>query len=488
MIELLAGQAELRGRPRLVATRVAQGAGDQRPFHRAHLHRRHLHRLAGRCNRQVLGRDEAAVGEDRGPLEHVAQLPHVARPAVREQRRLGLVGDAGRCAAERAAEFIEELRGERDDVFGSLPQRRQVDVEHLQAVEQVLAEVAALHGGAQVAIGRGNDPHVRLHRSGAAEPGELPLLQHAQQLDLRRRRHLAHLVEQQHAAGRHLDLAGLALVRAREGAALVPEQFRLEQVFRQRRAVDGDERAGAPRRDAMDVARDHLLAGARFASDQHRRVGCGHLRRAAQHLRPGRRLPHHVGVAGTGVEGLGKRLHPGLQPLRARPRDGRFVRGCRQLFVRHAERDVQGDVAGQGHVGLRVGMRTLGPEVQYEPLVGGTDENAERRPVPRLDHPGAVVGRLDGGRLRRGGHQVVDDLEPPVLQAADLLAADPHEEWPVVVRECVCHEGPLLVVQRHRQAVVRQRRLHQRRHLWEHVTDVEDRPDGAEQRFGHLGR
>ena len=83
-----------------------------------------------------------------------------------------------------------------------------------------------------------------------AEPLELALLQHAQELRLRREAHLADLVEEQHAAGRQLDLARLGLLRARERAALVAEQLRLEQLLRQRGAVQRDERSLASARDA----------------------------------------------------------------------------------------------------------------------------------------------------------------------------------------------------------------------------------------------
>ena len=85
----------------------------------------------------------------------------------------------------------------------------------------------------------------------AAEPLELALLQHAQELRLRRQAHLADLVEEQHAAGGQLDLARLGLLRAGERAALVAEELRLEQLLGQRRAVQRDERP-APARARRD--------------------------------------------------------------------------------------------------------------------------------------------------------------------------------------------------------------------------------------------
>ena len=81
----------------------------------------------------------------------------------------------------------------------------------------------------------------------AAEPLELALLQHAQELRLRGQAHLADLVEEQHAARRQLDLPGLGLLRAGERAALVAEQLRLEQLLGQRGAVQRDERPGLAR-------------------------------------------------------------------------------------------------------------------------------------------------------------------------------------------------------------------------------------------------
>ena len=119
------------------------------------------------------------------------------------------------------------------------------DVEDLQPVEQILAKVAALDRLPQVAVGRRDHPDVRLQHAGAAEALELALLQHAQELGLRRQAHLADLVEEQHAAGGQLDLARLGLLRAREGAALVAEELGLEQLLGERRAVQGDKRAAA---------------------------------------------------------------------------------------------------------------------------------------------------------------------------------------------------------------------------------------------------
>ena len=69
------------------------------------------------------------------------------------------------------------------------------------------------------------------------------------------------------------ELAGMALGRAGEGALLVPEQDRLDEIVGDGAAIDRDERLGAPLAGAVDGARDQFLADAGVAFDQHRNGG-----------------------------------------------------------------------------------------------------------------------------------------------------------------------------------------------------------------------
>ena len=124
--------------------------------------------------------------------------------------------------------------------------------------------------------------HVDANRAGAAEALELVLLQHAQDLGLRARAHVADLVEEQRAAVGLLEAADALAIGARERALLVAEQLRFEQVFLQRGAVDLDEVARRPQRVVMDRAGDQFLARAGFAADEHRRIALGDLAHHAQ--------------------------------------------------------------------------------------------------------------------------------------------------------------------------------------------------------------
>ena len=113
---------------------------------------------------------------------------------------------------------------------------------------------------------------------------ELALLQHAQELDLRGQVDVADLVEEQRAALGQLEAALLPLLRAGERALLVAEELGFDQALRQRGAADLDERLLGPQRVVVNGVRDELLAGARLAADEHRRVRRRHLRHLLVHL------------------------------------------------------------------------------------------------------------------------------------------------------------------------------------------------------------
>ncbi len=75
---------------------------------------------------------------------------------------------------------------------------------------------------------------------------------------------------------RQLELADLAADGAGERAALVAEELALENVRRDRAAVDRQEALVAPRAREMQRVGDQLLAGAALADDEHRRLGRRH--------------------------------------------------------------------------------------------------------------------------------------------------------------------------------------------------------------------
>ena len=163
----------------------------------------------------------------------------------------------------------------RRDLVAPLAQRWNGYLDDVQSIVEILAERATRYRPAEIDVGSDQDARVDLDLALAADTVELAVLQRLQQLGLHRHRHLADLVEKQGAAVSQLELPRLGLLRTGERAPLVAEELRLEQLARQGGAVDLDEHARRARRAGVDLPRDHVLADARFARDEHRHVGVG---------------------------------------------------------------------------------------------------------------------------------------------------------------------------------------------------------------------
>src|SRR5688500_10630965 len=84
-------------------------------------------------------------------------------------------------AAVLAREFTEKVTHERLDVFGSIAQRRQVDAENVQPIEQIFAELVSSDSLLEPDVGGGDQPAVDLELLESAETPDASLLQHAQQ-------------------------------------------------------------------------------------------------------------------------------------------------------------------------------------------------------------------------------------------------------------------------------------------------------------------
>ncbi len=180
--------------------------------------------------------------------------------------------------------MLQEVSRQQGDVLGAFPQCRQAQPDDVEPMEQVLAEQAIAYPLFEVLVGGGDDAHVGSDRLHAADTVEMAVGQHPQQTGLQLGRHVADLVEEQRAALGLLEAALPAGLRPREGPALVAEEFRLEQVARDRCSVDGDEGATGARTVAVQCACDQLFAAAGLAGDQHRGVRLRQPADGAEHL------------------------------------------------------------------------------------------------------------------------------------------------------------------------------------------------------------
>ncbi|MNN04725.1 hypothetical protein D3C81_1174560 [compost metagenome] len=181
---------------------------------------------------------QTAFADRRGAEDHVLQLPHVAWPAVAQQRRVSARRQATDRSLDLRTGLLHEVAGQQQDVLAAFAQGRHFDVEDVEAIEQVLAEQAFADHFFQVAVGGAEDPYVDLDLTVTADPAKTAVVEETQQFGLQVRRHLADFIEKHRALVGQLHQSRLTpSLCAGEGAGGVAEQFTFGEVLRQCRAV-----------------------------------------------------------------------------------------------------------------------------------------------------------------------------------------------------------------------------------------------------------
>ena len=127
------------------------------------------------------------------------ELADVARPAVLEQHLHRAALEAGEPLAVALRVLAEEVLREQRQILAAVAQRRQPDLDRVQAEQQVLPEPAGADLVVQLGVGRRDDPDVDAPRARRSEPLELAGLDDAQQLGLLAERDVGDLVEEQRA-------------------------------------------------------------------------------------------------------------------------------------------------------------------------------------------------------------------------------------------------------------------------------------------------
>ena len=127
---------------------------------------RHRPAIAGRRRRRPSRRRSAgsiAVPRaiEHGALDDVIQLAHVARPRVAAQRRQRRLGERRRPGGGGAARAARGTLREPHDVVAALAQRRQMDVDRVEPIQQIAAEAAGLDLGRRC---RRSSPRARARR------------------------------------------------------------------------------------------------------------------------------------------------------------------------------------------------------------------------------------------------------------------------------------------------------------------------------------
>ena len=116
--------------------------------------------------------------------------------------------------------------------------------------------------------------HIDAHRLFPAYAFHFAFFQHAQELGLHVQGHVANLVKKQRPMLRLFEFAHVPSGRAGERAFLMPEQFGLNQLGRNRRAIQCDERTGGSPLRSCNVRATNSLP-VPVSPSMHTRVSLG---------------------------------------------------------------------------------------------------------------------------------------------------------------------------------------------------------------------
>src|SRR5258705_8581436 len=211
---------------------------------------------------QFVDSKHLARTQNHRPLDDVLQLPNVARPVVADQQVERFPADGVEMSAEPARVALHEILHQHRDIVFPRAEGWHFDQKYIQPVKQVLTETASRDRRGQVTICGCDEAYLHKDRLGAADALEFPLLQDAQECDLRIGQELADFIEEEGAAVGQFEASKPTLHRTGKGALLMAEQFRGDQRRCESRTIHAHERPARWRRAFVKGAGDGLLARA----------------------------------------------------------------------------------------------------------------------------------------------------------------------------------------------------------------------------------
>jgi hypothetical protein len=134
-----------------------------------------------------------------------------------------------------------------------------LDWENAKPVIEILPKPARGCLLFQITVGSSDNPHVRPPRPIVSNVFVLFFLQNAQEFALHLQRDFSDFVQKQRPPFRGLETPGPILNGAREGALDVAKELTLQQFFRDRRAINPDQRLVFARTSAVDLVRNQVF-------------------------------------------------------------------------------------------------------------------------------------------------------------------------------------------------------------------------------------
>ena len=134
--------------------------------------------------RQVGNVNEITHGGDAGGGDDIFEFADVAGPGMLEKNGLRAASEPGDIFGVSFIVFFEKELNEERNIFQTLGERRDTDLDGIQAIERVLAKTSSQNFGAKIAIGGGEQADVYPFHSGRAETLNFAVLNDVQEFGL----------------------------------------------------------------------------------------------------------------------------------------------------------------------------------------------------------------------------------------------------------------------------------------------------------------
>ena len=174
--------------------------------------------------------------------------------------------------------MLDKEVGKEEDIGTSVLEGRHVDGKLVDAVIEVLSELAFGYRLRQIFVGGTDESDIHINLLRAAQRTDFPLLQGSEELHLYFVVEVSHLIEENRSAVSNLEGTLLILFGSGKGTLLISEEFRCRHLLRDGTAVDGIERLILAQTLFMDAARHIFLSGAAGSENEYRHRGRGNER------------------------------------------------------------------------------------------------------------------------------------------------------------------------------------------------------------------
>src|SRR5437667_5142425 len=135
----------------------------------------------------------------------------------------------------------QKVHRQRRDVLASLAQRREMELDGVQAEQQILAKAATVHLVVEIHVCGRDESHVHFAGLGGPDALDLARLKHAEKLRLLGKSEVADLIEKERSAIRELETPHPIRFGVGERASHVPKELALEHTLGEAAHVHGDE-------------------------------------------------------------------------------------------------------------------------------------------------------------------------------------------------------------------------------------------------------